>query len=104
MNWLDGITRDDLPECYQEMHDVIAPVVGEDKAIEAILKLSSHYKHNFYFISTKGIISERKEKYIIDNFNGSNHAELARATDFSVVRVYQILAEDRDKKQANLFA
>ncbi len=103
MNWLDDIRREDLPECYQEMLDVIAPVVDEGKAIEIILKLSSHYKHNFYFISTKGIISARKEKYVIDHFNGSNQTDLARITDLSLVRVYQILAEDREKKQPKLF-
>ena len=97
MNWLDNLTVDDLPEPYQE----VAIIVG----VEKTLKLAEHFgKQQIYFKSLKDIIAERKRRYIIDNFKGANHTELARVTDYSVQYVYEILAEERNRKQCGLFS
>lgn len=105
MNWLDGITKDDLFESYREMFDVIRGRVESDQtAMSILLALSEHYgKQPFYFRSHKELVSERKKKFIVERFNGCNHAELARLTDFSLQYVYEILAEERSKKQCGLF-
>lgn len=97
--WLDGISRDDLHENYQELMDVMTPVIGDEKSIELIIKLSAHYKGAFYFRSLLDMISDRKKRFIIANFNGVNHELLARETNWSVRYIYDILAEDREKKQ-----
>ncbi len=105
MNWLDDITREDLHEKYQEMMDVLTPMIGDAKSLEVILRLAGHYNSQpFYFRSLKEIISDRKRKYIIEHFNGSNHVDLARATGFGLQYVYDILAEDRNKKQPSFFS
>lgn len=97
MNWLDDLRIEDLPEPYSEMAELIG--------IKNTLKIADHFgKQQIYFKSLKEIISERKRRYIIDNFNGVNHAELARITDYSLQYVYEILAEDRNKRQCGLFS
>jgi len=100
MNWLDNITREDFHPNYQEMMDVLTPIIGDEKSIEIILTLSAHYNSQaFYFRTLKEIISDRKKRFVIDNFNGDNHEHLARKTDYSLRYIYEILAEDRDKQQ-----
>jgi Mor family transcriptional regulator len=99
MNWLDNIRREDLHESYQELMDVMTGVIGDALSIELIMKLSCHYKGQFYFRSLQDMISDRKKKFIIANFNGDNHEELARKTNWSLRYIYDILAEDRNKSQ-----
>lgn len=97
MNWLDDLKIEDLPEPYQEM----ACMIG----VKNTLRIAEHFgKQQLYFKSLKDIIAERRRRYIIDNFRGDNHAELARVTDYSLQYVYEILAEERDKKQCGLFS
>ncbi|MBI5634879.1 MAG: hypothetical protein HZA15_15535 [Nitrospirae bacterium] len=100
MNWLEGLKREDLHENYQEMIDLLAPLLDDAQSVQVILTLAGHYNSQaFYFRSVKEIISDRKRRYIIDNFNGDNQPQLSRDTGFSLVYVYEILAEDRNKKQ-----
>ncbi|GER92671.1 hypothetical protein A45J_0389 [hot springs metagenome] len=97
MNWLDNLNIEDLPEPYSEMAELIG--------IENALKIAEHFgKQQIYFKSLKEIIAERKRQYIVENFNGVNHAELARVTDYSVQYVYEILAKERNKRQRGLFS
>ncbi|GIL19505.1 MAG: hypothetical protein DWB56_14820 [Candidatus Jettenia sp.] len=91
MKWLDEIDVSELPRHYQEMVRLIG--------IENTIKLIEHFgKMPFYFISLDGFIREKKKQYIIKNFTGNNHHELARVTGYSLAWVYEIL---RDQKALN---
>ena len=46
---------------------------------------------------------KKNEIYIIKNFNGKNHKELARITEYSEQWVYEILKEGKDDRQNKLF-
>ncbi|TAN40780.1 MAG: hypothetical protein EPN22_16920 [Nitrospirae bacterium] len=95
MNWLENLTIEDLPESYQEM----ACIIG----LENTLKLSEHYgKQSLYFRSLDELIAEKKRRFILDKFTGANHAELARATEYSERWVYEVLKNARDEKQPAL--
>lgn len=105
MNWLEGIAREDLFDDYRMMFDIIRlKVKSDEETIDIILGLSKYFsKQQFYFRSLRELESERKRRFIIERFNGANHAELARITDFSLQYVYEILAENRSRKQCGLF-
>lgn len=88
MEWLKEIKIEELPRQYQEMAEIIG--------LEATIKLAEYFgKTGFYFVSLDGVISAKKREYIAKNFNGSNHREMARATDYSLVWVYKIIEENR---------
>ena len=88
MQWLEEIKEGDLPSQYREMAELIG--------LENTIKLAEYFgKTGFYFCSLDGVIQAKKREYIAKNFNGSNHRELARATDYSLVWVYKIIEENR---------
>ena len=96
MEWLKELKKEDLPEQYHEMVDLIG--------IENTLKLAEKFpKQPFYFIGLEGVIEKKKKEYIHKNFNGHNHKELARATGYSLRWVYEILKGEKDDRQADLF-
>lgn len=86
--WIKEISKEELPEPYSEM----AELIGVDNTIKLALHFS---KQGVYFKSLEEIIAKKKKEYIIKNFNGRNHKELARITGFSEQYVYEIL---RNKK------
>lgn len=87
MEWLKEIKADELKEPYKEM----AGLIG----IEATIKLAQFFsKQGIYFRSLEDLIAQKKKEYIVKNFNGNNHRELARATGYSEQWVYKILKND----------
>jgi Mor family transcriptional regulator len=83
-DWLQGVTIEDLSQPYDELVNIIG--------IENTIKLAEHFKkQSFYFKSLDPLIRRKKEEFIINNFTGANHQELARATDYSVTWVYSTL-------------
>lgn len=97
-DWLTDLTIDDFPLKHQEFIRVAADVVGEQPAIALLVRLSRHYaKQGFYFRSLRDIETMRKRRYIVERFNGRNHADLCRETDFCLTYVYEILSEERGK-------
>ena len=97
MNWLENITIDDLPIAYREMAELIG--------IECTIKLAIYYcKQGFYFRNLDELIADKKTQFILKNFTGNNHAELSRATGWSVRYIYDKLKEVRDDRQKELFA
>lgn len=96
INWIAEIKIEDLPDSYRS----IAEIVG----IENTVKLSQFLGGlPFYFPKIDSFIKDKKESYIRKNFNGSNHRELAMATNYSERWVYEILKNEKDKKQPPLF-
>lgn len=96
-DWLKEIKIEDLPEHYREMVSLIG--------IGNTIKLAEHYnKQGFYFSGLDDLIRRKKEKYIVKNFNGANHKDLARCTCYSERWVYEIIEQSRqDKRQIQMF-
>ena len=91
MDWLEDIKPEELPEQYQEMFEVVC--------MECTLKLARYFgKTGFYFVGLTGVIGKRKEEYILNNFKGNNHKELARIVEYSERKVYQVLKKNRYTK------
>ena len=99
MEWLTAIKIEELPKQYREMAEIIG--------VENTIRLAEYFgKTPVYFPSIDPVIREKKKQYIIENFRGDNHYELARATEYSLVWVYDILKEHKkaqQRKQRKLF-
>lgn len=94
MDWIKEIIVDDLPESYQE----VCRIIG----IENALRLSEYLGGlPLYFPKLEKLISRKKIQYIHKHFNGTNHRELARATEYSERWVYEILHTSRGKRKKN---
>lgn len=95
-NWIEAVEIADLPGQYQEMAELIG--------VENTLKLAEHFgKTGFYFRGLEPLIASKKEKYILENFNGVNRKELARRTGYSERWVGEILRRKKEEKQADMF-
>lgn len=93
MEWIKDLKPEELPEQYQE----IARLIGLDNTII----LAAYYgKSGVYFPSLDGVIAAKKREYITKNFKGDNHKELARATGYSEVWVYEILKKGKLSRQS----
>lgn len=96
MEWMKDLTTEDFPEQYHEIIDLIG--------MENTVKLALLFKSQaFYFGHIKVMIEKKKKEYVRKKFNGSNHKELARATDYSERWVYEILKDKKDDRQVELF-
>src|SRR5574337_747505 len=77
---------------YQEMTKQIG--------IENTLRLARYFRGSaVYFVGLAETIRIKKREYIIRNFAGNNHKELARATQYSEQWIYEILWEEQKKKR-----
>jgi len=95
-DWISNIAIEDLPALYQEM----ARIIG----VESTIKLADHFgKQGLYFKSLDCLIRKKKEEYIKARFDGANHRELARVTNYSLQWVYAILKNERDDRQECMF-
>lgn len=84
IDWLKDLKFEEFPEAYQEMISQIG--------MENTVKLIRHFNgQQFYFGGLKKLIEKKKREYILKNFNGSNHKELARTAGFSEIWVYELL-------------
>ncbi len=91
MEWMKEIIIEDLPESYRE----VCRIVG----IENAIRLSEYLGGlPLYFPKLGRLISKKKEEYIRKNFNGTNHRDLARITEYSERWVYEILKTTTVKK------
>ncbi|HHT9137366.1 MAG TPA: Mor transcription activator family protein [Candidatus Wunengus sp. YC60] len=88
MEWLQEIDVSELPRQYREMAEIIG--------IEDTIRLAEYFgKTGVYFVSLDGIIREKKKQYVIKNFTGDNHRELARITNYSLVWIYDIIRDHK---------
>lgn len=99
MDWIEEIKLEELPRQYREMADIVG--------LRNTVKLIEYFgKTGFYFASLDSVIRLKKKEFIIKNFHGSNHKELARDTNYSERWVYEIVEEHRSAsrvKQKLLF-
>ncbi len=95
MDWMKEIMIDELPESYQE----VCRIIGMENA----LKLSEYLGGlPLYFPKIEKLISRKKVEYIHRHFNGTNHRELARVTEFSERWVYEILQPNPKGKRKKI--
>ncbi len=85
--WVDMLKPEELPGDLQ----LVAEACGMDVAIRLAENLNSM---QLYISSIDRLISKKKQEYIIENFTGSNHKQLALETRYSLKWVYKILAQD----------
>lgn len=82
--WVKDIKPEDLPAQYAEM----VALVG----VEVTMTLADYYKKQpFYFVGLEQLIEKKKKEYIIANFKGDNHGQLARETGYSSRWIYDII-------------
>ena len=95
-NWINDITLEQLPQPYE----TIAREIG----VANTLKLASMYQGTgFYFPRLDGVLSEMRNKRIREEFNGSNHKELARKYELTERWIYEIVTQNVDENQISFF-
>jgi len=68
---------------------------------ENTFKLAKYFRGELiYFVGLEEVIRLKKRDYIMKNFAGNNHKDLARATGLSERWVYEILWDEQKKKRA----
>lgn len=78
-------------------YQLMIQLIGHDNT----LKLEKTFRGELMHLNgLDNVIREKKHEYIVRNFKGNNHRELAIATDLSVEHVYKIIREDRKRKHA----
>lgn len=95
---LPYLKKDDLPERYQEVVDVIG--------VEATIRLSVAFPGvPLYFKHVDRILFPAKRAYVLEHFTGSNHRRLALETGLPLPTIYDILKprhEQPDWEQGTL--
>lgn len=93
--WLKEINSDMLPNPYSE----ISKMIGLDNT----LKLVEKYQGTAIYLPKLDITLRKiRDKKIKDEFNGSNHRELAHKYGLTEVWIRQIIAEP-EPDQMNIF-
>lgn len=114
---VEGLDDRHWPRAMAELVDVFtAAAVREEIAVGdeaqalarwAVLTLGNHFGgRQTYLPKGESLRSAMRDQQIWQEFNGRNQDELARKFDLTVIRVYQILSEQRalhrDKIQPRL--
>ncbi len=84
MSWFDGMTPEDLPGDLQ----LVARECGMDVAFKLAEKLGGIH---IYIRPLKSLLVKKKKEFVIKNFNGANHKELAVAIGCTERYIYQIM-------------
>jgi Mor family transcriptional regulator len=93
MKWYDDIKIEDLPGDLQ----LVARCCSVEIAIELAEKMGSV---TIYVRSIDNLLVGKKREYIVKHFTGNNHKQLAIETGVSERYVYDVLADERRKKQS----
>jgi len=94
---LEEISRDDLPETWRPLADAIG--------IENVVELCQRFGGtSLYVPKVDSILYPIKRRAILKEFNGSNYKDLAKRYGISERSIYDIVAEERFKRdQPSLF-
>ena len=93
MTWKDDLKIEDLKDGDFKL---LASLVGMKRAMDIVHSLGGL---QLYIPKYETLYMTKKKQYIIDNFNGSNHKELAQATGLSQRAIYDALAQNVDERQ-----
>ncbi|MEN6375344.1 MAG: hypothetical protein ABFD75_11280 [Smithella sp.] len=102
-SWRDYIKKEQLPQDYQ----LIAEVIGLDNTIKLAKEMSKVY---IYLVSPDTLFLPAKKQYILDRYAQAgpdrpfNHRLIALETGLSIRTVYDIIADKKEElKQTKLF-
>jgi len=97
MKYLEYLDLEKLPGFYQ--------MVIETIGLENTIKLAGKCKGKpIYLMDPDRLLMPAKRAYIMKNFTGGNHYQMAFDTNLSLSEVYKILSQAREKsKQGELF-
>lgn len=90
--WLKYVDPTELNEDYQ----LIVQAIGLEAAIKLAFTLPSVH---FYLKEPEKVFRPAIERYIIDNFSGLNHRQLALQCRVSERFVYNVIASHREKNR-----
>lgn len=105
-----------LPDHYPEtlanlaalLHDRLASRLPADQAAAVAFDLTEAIRQQFggellYIPKGDACARYQRNAQILRQFNGRNHADLARRHGLSVTKIYEVLAAGRAANQAQLF-
>lgn len=95
-DWMKELTPEQLVEPYKK----IATSIG----VENTIHLASMFQGTpLYFPKFDGSIYELRNQRIREEFNGSNHKELALKYDLTERWIYEIVSSTADENQISFF-
>ncbi|MDA8155583.1 MAG: hypothetical protein M0Z52_03885 [Actinomycetota bacterium] len=96
--WFEGMKAEDLPGDMA----MIAEMCGMEVAILLSEKLP---KQAVYIRPMDSVLEKKRKEYVLANFKGNNHAELALVVGVAKRTIYRWLDEKKeDDRQNSLFA
>ncbi len=102
-----------LSDLANRITQLLQEHIGEDRAADigqAVAEdMAQHWGGQLvYFPKGKFLILSKRDRHIYAEFNGRNHADLARKYDVSVQHIYRIIKimtrRDLDERHDDLFA
>jgi len=90
--WLKNIKIEDLREPYTE----IAEVIGVENTLKLVKILGGSER---YFPKLDGLLKEKRDEAIREDFNGYNYRELARKYGLSERQIREICSSEVKKKR-----
>ncbi len=102
----EGLIEDLAVHLERELlKEGISAEEAEQKALSIAESIKKHWGgQSIYIARMMTSTFAKRDKQIIAEFNGSNHAELAHKFGISTMRVRQILWRERDRRRAKSFA
>jgi len=85
-----SLTQDDFPEPYY----TLCEIVGIDKTIEIAKKLGGT---RWYFMRVNSLFREKRDRAILEEFDGGNYKELSSKYHLTESRIFEIVKEQREK-------
>lgn len=99
-DWLSEIAADMTVDCLPESYQPVAQIVG----IENALKLSRHLGGlYFYYPQIDSLLRAKRDERIRNEFNGTNHRELARKYNLTESWIRIIVQKKPAHEQVALF-
>jgi len=85
---------------HQLIKDGCSPEDAREKAVNSAEAARRNYEGTPIYVPKMLSAKHRKRNLqIVNEFNGHNHAELAQKYGISMMRVYQIIKQDKEEKR-----
>ena len=94
--WLDEVAIEDIPEKYRE----VVEITGVRAAAALSRLIGGTY---YYFPKADKLLANIRNKKIREEFNGSNHKDLARKYDLSETSIRRLIENKEGEDQPSLF-
>ncbi len=108
MKWLEELKFEELPEVCKALVELLKEKFPDIPHMPVTMTIALHYnKQNLYFGNIDNLIKIKKEEYIKKNYDPAHpwqsKKKLARETELSERRVYDILRQVQDDTQEAMF-